>query len=81
MVHNGIIENYMELREELSAKGYTFNSQTDTEVIVHLLEMYYDGDLKAAVMRTTSRLEGSYALGVLCADCPGKIMAVREASP
>ena len=81
VVHNGIIENYMELREELSAKGYTFNSQTDTEVIVHLLEMYYDGDLKAAVMRTTSRLEGSYALGVLCSDCPGKIMAVREASP
>lgn len=81
VVHNGIIENYMELREELSAKGYTFSSQTDTEVIVHLLEMYYDGDLKAAVMRTTSRLEGSYALGVLCADCPGKIMAVREASP
>ena len=74
VVHNGIIENYMELREELSAKGYTFNSQTDTEVIVHLLEMYYDGDLKAAVMRTTSRLEGSYALGALCSECPGKIM-------
>lgn len=81
VVHNGIIENYMALREELTAKGYIFSSQTDTEVIVHLVEMYYDGDFKAAVMKATSRLEGSYALGVLCSDCPGKIMAVREASP
>lgn len=81
IVHNGIIENYLELREELTAKGYAFRSQTDTEVIVHLLEMYYDGDLKSAVMKTTSRLEGSYAIGVLCADRPGTIMAVREASP
>lgn len=81
IVHNGIIENYLELREDLIANGYTFRSQTDTEVIVHLLEMYYDGDFKAAVMKTTSRLEGSYAIGVLCADCPGTIMAVREASP
>ena len=81
VVHNGIIENYMALREELTANGYTFSSQTDTEVIVHLIEMYYHGDFKEAVMRATSRLTGSYALGVLCADCPGKIIAVREASP
>ena len=81
VVHNGIIENYMALREELTANGYTFSSQTDTEVIVHLIEMYYRGDFKEAVMRATSRLTGSYALGVLCADCPGKIIAVREASP
>ena len=81
VVHNGIIENYMALREELTANCYTFSSQTDTEVIVHLIEMYYHGDFKEAVMRATSRLTGSYALGVLCADCPGKIMAVREASP
>ena len=81
VVHNGIIENYMALREELTARGYTFSSQTDTEVIVHLVEMYYDGDFKEAVMKATSRLEGSYALGVLCADCPGKLIAVREASP
>ena len=81
IVHNGILENYLELREELTAKGYAFRSQTDTEVIVHLLEMYYDGDLKSAVMKTTSRLEGSYAIGVLFADRPGTIMAVREASP
>ena len=81
VVHNGIIENYMALREELTANGYTFSSQTDTEVIVHLIEMYYHGDFKEAVMRATSRLTGSYALGVLCSDCPGKIIAVREASP
>ena len=81
VVHNGIIENYMALRKELTASGYTFSSQTDTEVIVHLIEMYYNGDFKEAVMKAASRLEGSYALGVLCADCPGKIMAVREASP
>ena len=81
VVHNGIIENYMALREELTVSGYTFSSQTDTEVIVHLIEMYYNGDFKEAVMKATSRLEGSYALGVLCADCPGKIIAVREASP
>ena len=81
VVHNGIIENYMALREELTANGYTFSSQTDTEVIVHLIEMYYTGDFKEAVMKATSRLTGSYALGVLCADCPGKIIAVREASP
>lgn len=81
VVHNGIIENYLPLREELIEKGYVFTSQTDTEVIVHLLEMYYDGDFKQAVMKTTSRLEGSYALGVLCTECPGKIIAVREASP
>ena len=81
VVHNGIIENYMALREELTANGYTFSSQTDTEVIVHLIEMYYHGDFKEAVMRATSRLTGSYALGVLCADCPGKIITVREASP
>ena len=81
VVHNGIIENYLSLREELIQKGYAFTSQTDTEVIVHLLEMYYDGDFKQAVMKTASCLEGSYALGVLCTECPGKIIAVREASP
>ena len=81
IVHNGIIENYASLREELAAKGYVFQSETDTEVIVHLLDMYYRGDLKSAVMRTAARLEGSYALGVLCADQPGKICAVKMASP
>ena len=81
VVHNGIIENYVSLREELTEKGYRFQSQTDTEVIVHLLELYYTGDFKEAVMRAISRLTGSYALGVLCADCPGTIIAVKEASP
>ena len=81
IVHNGIIENYAALREELVAKGYRFASETDTEIIVHLLEMYYDGDLKTAVMKTVARLEGSYALGVLCTERPDTLFAVKEASP
>ena len=81
VVHNGIIENYTELRQELRDKGFVFRSETDTEVIVHLLDMYYTGDLKTAVMRTAARLEGSYALGVLCADEPGKLCAIKMASP
>lgn len=81
VVHNGIIENYLELRDELTEKGYRFTSQTDTEVIVHLLELYDTGDFKETVMKATARLTGSYALGILCAECPGTIYAVREASP
>lgn len=81
VVHNGIIENYMELREELIEKGYHFESQTDTEVIVHLVEMYYDGSFKKAVMKASARLRGSYALGILCADEPEKLLVVKEASP
>ena len=81
VVHNGIIENYAELREELLARGFVFHSETDTEVVVHLLDYYYKGDLKAAVMKTVARLNGSYALGVLCADHPGKLIAVKSASP
>ena len=81
VVHNGIIENYIALREELIQKGYRFESQTDTEVIVHLIEMYYTGDLKKAVIKTSARLQGSYALGVVCADEPEKIYVAREASP
>ena len=81
VVHNGIIENYIALREELIQKGYRFESQTDTEVIVHLIEMYYTGDLKKAVIKTSSRLQGSYALGVVCTDEPEKVYVAREASP
>ena len=81
IVHNGIVENYMDLRTELMEKGYVFESETDTETIVHLLEMYYDGDLKAAVMKTAGRLTGSYALGIICTDQPGVMYAVRESSP
>lgn len=81
VVHNGIIENYLELRQELTEKGYFFESETDTEVIVHLVEMYYQGDFKRAVMKASSRLQGSYALGILCTEHPGKILVLREASP
>lgn len=81
VVHNGIIENYSALREELTARGCVFLSETDTEVVVHLLETCYTGDIKQALMRTAARLEGSYALGILCTDAPGKLYALREASP
>ncbi len=81
VVHNGIIENYLELKQELQEKGYRFESETDTEVVVHLLEMYYRGDLKRTVMKASSRLRGSYALGILCADAPETVFVVREASP
>ena len=81
IVHNGIIENYIALREELTEKGYHFESETDTEVIVHLLEMYYKGDLRRAVIKTSSRLSGSYALGVICTEKPDTIYVAREASP
>ena len=81
VVHNGIIENYSALREELTARGCVFLSETDTEVVVHLLETCYTGDVKQALMRTAARLEGSYALGILCTDAPGKLYALREASP
>ena len=81
VVHNGIIENYLELRQELMAKGYRFESETDTEVVVHLVEMYYRGDLMKAVMQTSARLRGSYALGIICTDKPDTMIAVREASP
>ena len=81
VVHNGIIENYAELREELRAHGYVFQSETDTEVIVNLLEMYYDGNFKRTVMKTIARLEGSYAIGIICDDHPGELMAVNNGCP
>ena len=81
VVHNGIIENYAALREELIRKGYSFSSDTDTEVVAHLLEMYYNGDLKKTVMKTVARLEGSYALGIICSEYPDTLAAVRCASP
>ncbi len=81
IVHNGIIENYISLHDELVAKGYNFESETDTEVIVHLLEMYYKGDIKKAIIKTIGRLNGSYALGVVCTDEPDKLFVAREASP
>ena len=81
VIHNGIIENFAALRSELEAESYVFASETDTEVVAHLLEKYYDGDLKRTVMRTASRLEGSYVLGVLCAAEPGRLFCVKEAGP
>ncbi len=81
VVHNGIIENYAALRSELTARGVKFLSDTDTEVVAHLLELYYDGDAKRAFMKAAARLEGSYSLGVVCLEGPGRLFAMREQSP
>ncbi|PPE65328.1 glutamine--fructose-6-phosphate transaminase (isomerizing) [Caldimonas caldifontis] len=81
LVHNGIIENHDELRAELQAKGYTFASQTDTEVIAHLVDHLYDGDLFDAVKRATLRLRGAYAIAVFCRDEPHRVVGAREGSP
>ena len=81
VVHNGIIENYIQLKEELTADGFVFRSETDTEVIPQLIEKYYDGDFFGAVQKAVARLEGSYALGILCADCPGTLIAAKKFSP
>ena len=81
VVHNGIIENYLELKEKLIKKGVTFVSETDTEVVAQLLEYYYKGDILDAMIQVLRRVEGSYALGVLCADAPDQIVAVRKDSP
>ncbi len=81
VVHNGIIENYAELKDFLTAQGTPFVSETDTEVVAQLIEYLYEGDLLAAVNRALHRIEGSYALGILCADCPDQIVAVRKDNP
>lgn len=81
VVHNGIIENYSQLKEELIALGYNFTSETDTEVVSHLLEKNYEGDFLSAVKKTADELEGSYALGILCKDRPDEFACVRKSSP
>ncbi|HBB61496.1 MAG: glutamine--fructose-6-phosphate transaminase (isomerizing) [Lachnospiraceae bacterium] len=81
VVHNGIIENYLYYKKYLMKKGYEFVSDTDTEVIVHLLDYYYKGNPLETITTVLSRLEGSYALGILFADCPGEIFAARKDSP
>ncbi len=81
VVHNGIIENYHSLREELKQLGHQFNSETDTEVLAHLIEENLNGDLAAAVQKSLERVEGSYALGVMSADFPGILVAARNHSP
>ena len=81
VVHNGIIENYLKLKKRLISKGYEFVSETDTEVVAHLLDFYYDGDPLAAITKIMHRVEGSYALGILFKDHPGEVYAVRKDSP
>ncbi len=81
VVHNGIIENYQELRQELQANGHTFKTDTDTEVIAHLIEEAYEGNLYEAVRQACLRLVGSYGLAVVCAQEPGRIVATRKGSP
>ena len=81
VVHNGIIENYQPLRDRLVRKGYRFISDTDTEVIAHMLDNYYNGDPIETISKIMARMEGSYALGVLFKDHPGEIYAVRKDSP
>ena len=81
LVHNGIIENHEELRSELQATGFTFESQTDTEVIAHLVRHLYHGDLLEAVQQTVKHLRGAYAIAVFCRDEPHRIVATRHGSP
>ncbi|WP_341921127.1 glutamine--fructose-6-phosphate transaminase (isomerizing) [Polaromonas sp. YR568] len=81
LVHNGIIENHDELRAELQARGYVFASQTDTEVIVHLMDSLYDGDLFEALQATTARLHGAYAIAAFCKDEPHRVVGARSGSP
>jgi glucosamine--fructose-6-phosphate aminotransferase (isomerizing) len=81
LVHNGIIENHDELRAELKARGYVFDSQTDTEVIAHLVDHLYDGDLFEAVQQAVTRLKGAYAIAVFCRDEPQRVIGAREGSP
>lgn len=81
VAHNGIIENYLELKEELQEKGYTFQSETDSEVIAHLLADLYDGDLVSTVRKAVGRMDGAYALAIASVREPDKLVAVRLASP
>jgi len=81
LVHNGIIENYEELRRQLVAAGYVFDSQTDTEVIAHLIDQLYEGDLFEAVQRAVKMLHGAYAIAVFCRDEPHRVVGARKGSP
>ncbi len=81
LVHNGIIENYAELREDLKAKGHVFLSETDTEVIVHLIEEHHEGDLFETVKRVIPMLDGAYAIGVFTQDEPDRLITARKGSP
>ncbi len=83
LVHNGIIENYLELKEQLTRQGVAFTSETDTEVVAHLLEFHYQecGNMLEAVGRCLRRIEGSYAFGIICSDYPNALIAARKDSP
>ena len=81
VVHNGIIENYLYLKNHLIRRGVEFVSDTDTEVVAQMLEYYYKGDVLETIQKVISKVEGSYALGIICADCPDRIFAVRKDSP
>jgi len=81
VVHNGIIENYLELREQLEAEGHTFRSETDTETLAHLFEKYYDGNLELAVRKALRKVKGSYAVVAICDKEPGLLVAARMYSP
>jgi glucosamine--fructose-6-phosphate aminotransferase (isomerizing) len=81
VVHNGIIENYITLKEELQEKGHIFNSETDTEVLPHLIEEFYQGDPAEAVRKTLTKVEGAYAMAVICEDFPDRLVVARKASP
>lgn len=81
VVHNGIIENYIKLKKKLEKRGYQFVSETDTEVIAHLLDFYYTGDPLSAIREVMHRVEGSYALGIIFKDHPKELFAVRKDSP
>ena len=81
VVHNGLIENYLKLRRKLESKGYEFQSETDTEVLAHLLDYYYTGEPVSTIIKVMHRVEGSYALGILFEKHPGEMYAVRKDSP
>jgi len=81
VVHNGIIENYREIRERLLAAGYQFSSETDSEVVAHLIDSHFDGDLFAAVKDSVDELEGAFALGIIATDDPRKLVACRRGNP
>ena len=81
VVHNGIVENYLPIKEELLAKGYHFKSETDTEVVAHLLADLYDGDFEGTVRRMLKRIEGSYSLVIMCADDPTRIICTKQDNP
>ena len=81
VVHNGIIENYMSLKEDLIEKGHSFKSETDTEVVAHLLEEVYNGDFEASVREVLSRIEGSYALVFMSREHPDRLICTKQDNP